>query len=98
MQFKKDWLKRFTIEYSYKEVGYQYETSNSYNRYNLNDKVQLKINPDDPEEVAINVVSELYGNTNIKWFALLFLAIGGLITSGGITMALKKNAPATDTS
>ena len=48
--------------------------------------------------VAINYVNELYGNTNIKWFALLFPAVGGFITYGGITMALKKNAPATETS
>ena len=91
-------LKRFTIAYSYKEVDYQYETSNSHNDYDPNDKVELKINPDDPEEVAINYVYELYGNNNIKWFSLLFLAIGGLITYGGITAALKKNAPATETS
>ncbi|MCK5360935.1 MAG: DUF3592 domain-containing protein [Gammaproteobacteria bacterium] len=83
-------LRRFTIAYSYKEVDYQYETRDSLNEYNPGDKVELKVNPDDPEEAAINYVTELYGNSNIKWFALLFLVIGVLITYGGITMALKK--------
>ena len=81
---------RYTISYEFEGTLGEYETTLSFDDYNPGDKVEMKINPDDIDEVAINTDADLYGSSN-TFLILIFLGIGGLLIYGGIKMLQKKN-------
>lgn len=79
----------YTIAYVFRGAVNEYETILKYDDYNPGDKVEMKINPDDPDEVAINTSDDLYGESNML-LIIIFLGLGGLFTYAGVHMVFKK--------
>ena len=79
----------YIISYEYKGDLNEYKTILTYDDYNRGDKVEMKINPDDPDEVAINTSADLYGRSNML-LIIIFIGLGGLFTYAGVHMVIKK--------
>ena len=80
---------RYTVVYDYRGEPQEYETSVTFDHYDPGDKVELKINPDDPDEVALNMEEDLYGRRH-PFMIIILLGLGGLMLYIGIHLVKRK--------
>ncbi|GEM_PF-4267051 len=83
----------YVIAYEYKGTAGEYETSTLFDNYNQGDQVELKIDPADPEEMAINMKEDLYGR-GFSSLILFLLALGGGAIYVGFYLRKQKKAAA----
>lgn len=74
----------YELKYDWEGQELTYETSSKFESYGVGDKVELLVNPNNPEEVVINDPSDM-GKGSFSW-SLIILAVGG----GIFWLGLKK--------
>lgn len=67
----------YTISYTWKAAIYKYETSSKFSRYNINEELVLKINPDDPSQAMLLSNEDI--NRGSYLFAIFLIVMGVFI-------------------
>lgn len=67
----------YTISYTWEAASYNYKTSSKFSRYNINEELVLKINPDKPSQAMLLSDEDL--NRGSYLFALSLIVVGILI-------------------
>ncbi len=81
----------YVIAYEYKGTAGEYETTTLFDNYDQGDQVELKIDPADPEEMAINMKEDLYGR-GFSSLILFLLALGAGAIYVGFYLRKRKKA------
>lgn len=79
----------YTIEYQYNDQFYSYYTYFTFDDYNRGDKVELMINPDNPEDAAINRVDDLSKEGSYFWGFICFI-LGATVARFGAKEWIKQ--------
>lgn len=82
----------FTIEYQFEEEYFTLYHNSTFSDYEKGDKVEIIVNPDNPEDASINTSSDIYKGS--YFWSLVLLLVGAWLSKSGYTLWNKEGRPA----